>query len=329
MEECSKQLAFFHHQNQLSLSERGNSDGRKQKKLAFLIMLCVLIAFSQFLSATLRTGNESAGEIQKDKPPKKTLPHSGSVTPGVAHFYCLCATADKCGVACDTSITFNDPTAPYDMPGSTWTTARNGMYLLAKDRIRQARLSGSAGATERYFCFMDGDIQFSLDAKQQFMERLSEETEWMKIVSPVCPWSPLASDQDLMETNSTRYVFWNDAMLNCFEERSMDMYLPFRSALDSQSWWMSQLDLIWRANIVEPLPFKVYTGNGIRMENPEHSPYPNGLSPAEEMRDIYFAGFDPACCPLDLSPLLGINCTYQGRPVYSVDFRNVSYAVLV
>lgn len=300
-----------------------------QKQFAFLIILCGLIGFAQFLSATLRTGCESAGEIPKDKAPAMTLLHSGSVAPLVAHFYCLCATVDKCGEACDTSITFNDPTAPYNMPGSTWTTARNGMYLLAKDRIRQARSSGSTGAAERYFCFMDGDIQFSLYAKQQFMERLSQETEWMKIVSPVCPWSPLAKDRDLMKTNSTRYIFWNDAMLNCFEARSMDLYLPYRSALDSQSWWMSQLDLIWRANIVEPFPFKVYTGNDIQMQNAEHSTYPKGYSLAEKMRNTYFAGYDPACCPLNLrGQLLGINCTYQDRLVYSADFRNVSYAAM-
>ena len=213
-----------------------------------------------------------------------------AIPPAVAHFYCLCPKVEPsrhCNLElCDTVLTFNDTTNHhYNIPGSTWTTARNAMYYLAKKRIRFAKMQNRS--TERYFCFMDGDTTINTP-KQTVLDQLSKETEFHKII---------ALNYRKAYTGA-KYMTNADANLNCFAMPSIDTYLPYSTLKDTQAWYLAQTDLHLRANIIEPFVFKIY--DNIVVRNPTHNNnYPrNGTQGIQELLNAQLKeGFSNGCFP--------------------------------
>ena len=219
--------------------------------------------------------------------------------PAPAHFYCLCPKrSENCNLDfCDTILTFDDPAGPaseespnsfkynhFDLPGSTWTTARNAMFYMAQRRRRKAQFEGRS--PESHYCFMDGDTRVNTP-KHLVAEQLANETETNKII--VFNYR--------RALNGVQYLYGADANLNCFSESSMDSYLPYSNILDSQAWYLSQFDLQMRANIVEPFVFKLY--QNIVTRNPSHNDYPrDGLDGIQQLVDWQSAeGFSEGCAP--------------------------------
>ena len=70
---------------------------------------------------------------------------------------------------------------------------------------------------------MDGDLIFSNRSKEILLDRLSQETEWKKIIAGRNALTP----NPVWDVGSFKYVYWADAQLNCFDFRSIDIYLPY------------------------------------------------------------------------------------------------------
>ena len=238
-----------------------------------------------------------------------------------AHFFCLCPTrTKKCNQElCDTILTYNDPTNTYggsslnlNLPNSTWTTARNAMYYLAKRRLRNDRIRGLAH--ESHYCFMDGDVHLN-STKQAVLDRLMNETE-NKIV---------AFNYRGMY-NGVKYTCNMDAYLNCFAAQSLDRFLPYSVIKDDQAWYLSQADLLLRAFIEEPFAFKIY--DDINSFNPIHNnKYPrDGIKGGEELIQQQLSeGFSEGCFPsgeaLKRKQRRPHKCFFKGELLFSVAFN--------
>jgi hypothetical protein len=222
------------------------------------------------------------------------LGYNPSLATDPSHFFCLCKTADKCAEYCDTKITYDDIENTYNMKDSTWTTARNAMYLLTKDMIQRSTIVNEPYS--KFVCFIDGDATMNNDGKQRMIQRLDEETEITKIITP----------NYMNSYNNASYAWMADAIFNCFSTLTIDRYLPYRTGLDAYSWWMSQNDITYRANLLESFPFKIY--NDIPVYNEEHGKYPKGLKYLKPLRGKYFDGFSPGCTAFDNPPT---QCTYK------------------
>lgn len=229
--------------------------------------------------------------------------------PSKAHFYCLCPTRkDKCNAdMCDTIITFQDPSnAPFNLPNSTWTTARNVMYYLAKQRRYLAQLSGQR-PPESHYCFMDGDSILN-HPKAYIQDRLANETELDRII--------FFNYHGYFK--QVRYAFGGDGNCNCFSGAFMDQYLPYSTIHDDQAWYLSQADLILRASTIRPFAFKLYPEIVIR-NKAHNNDYPrDGEAMKGPLEKRILQGFQ-GCHPNNhaAKPPNGIyNCSYQGRWVY-------------
>lgn len=232
-----------------------------------------------------------------------------------AQFYCLCPTRKtNCNADyCDTILTFADPSnQEYNLPNSTWTTARNFMYFLAKQEIDNAARKGEA--VPSHFCFMDGDTSVN-QPKRAVLEMLGNETELNKIV---------AFNYRKAYTGA-EYLIRADANLNCFAASKIDRYLPYSTFKDDQAWYLSQTDLHIRANIREPFVFKVY--NNVVIWNPAHnSDYPrDGIQGVKELGEWYRRqGYSNGCfspSTTTLTTKTAINCTLNGEYLFSFSFN--------
>lgn len=245
-----------------------------------------------------------------------------------AHFYCLCPTRNKeCNKDyCDTILTYKDPdNTGRDMPGSTWTTARNVMYHLAMKKIRQhndARLNNNDKNNnnnnnnlniESHFCFMDGDVPINVN-KQIVIDRLMNETETQKII---------VFNYRRVYPKNALYMSSADANLNCFSSDSIHQYLPYSTMKDHQAWYLSQTDLILRANIMEPFPFKIYTDIIIR--NPAHNnEYPrNGTQGIQDLReDLLSDGYSLGCLMPPANPKQKTHtCEFRGKHLFTISLN--------
>ena len=288
-------------------------------------------------TATARTNNDNCDEqkgviaaaaavppaaaVGETTSTDKSSSSSSSSSSPSAHIFCLCATLADCGDFCDSSITYKDRKNRYNMPGSTWTTARNAMYLLAKDRIQRHEMLSLEGNPERWFCFVDGDAVIDADGKQRLLDRLANETESNKIITP----NYNRKYPNNVTEDHVLYVYMADAMFNCFATDAMDRYLPYRTAFDAKSWWLSQFDLVYRGNLLEPFLYKMYTD--VMVFNPQHGKYPKKLKFLRALRANYFQGFNNDCHPLEIPPSTCIHYSMESnnaRPpktLYTVEFN--------
>jgi hypothetical protein len=221
---------------------------------------------------------------------------------GPAHFYCLCPSRrdPSCDPTrmCDTILTFQDPTnRQWNIPTSTWTTARNAMYHLAKRRRQRAIMSQHRTTTPTttttttttlllvpsHSCFMDGDTKFSFDIPPEIEQQQRKEQPQLSLEMI---GKQLLLDQLLHERETDKIIVFNyrkayyghmyqfgaDANVNCFADESMDRYLPYSTLYDDYAWSLSQRELYSRANTISPFVFKVYTN--VIIWNPKHGEYP-------------------------------------------------------
>ena len=237
-----------------------------------------------------------------------------------AHFFCLCPTrTKKCNQElCDTILTYNDPSNTYggsslNLPNSTWTTARNAMYYLAKRRRRNDKIRGHAH--ESHYCFMDGDVYLN-STKKIVIDRLMNETETSKII---------AFNYRGMY-NGVKYSCNMDAYLNCFAAQSLDRFLPYSVIKDDQAWYLSQTDLLLRAIIEEPFVFKLY--DDINSFNPIHNnKYPrDGIKGGEELIQQQLSeGFSEGCFPsgeaLKRRQRRPHKCFFKDELLFSISFN--------
>jgi len=232
--------------------------------------------------------------------------------PAPAHFFCLCPTrSNECNEEiCDTIITYKDPSnAPLDLPNSTWTTARNVMYHMAKRMRFLAQLSGRA--PESHYCFLDGDCKLS-QSKKYIQDRLANEKELDRVIFPNYNGY----------FKGVKYAFGGDANFNCFSSASMDDYLPYSTVHDDQAWYLSQTELIFRASTIRAFAFKLYSD--IIVRNPFHNNnYPrDGLGVSNSLHSRVVEGFH-GCHPMGHKIPSGnkLNCSYQGQWLYDAEFN--------
>lgn len=224
---------------------------------------------------------------EKGTPEPQEARHHPQVSYKPAHFYCLCPTKnDNCNQEiCDTIITFKDPSnGELNLPSSTWTTARNAMYYLAKQQRFHAELIHEP--PESHYCFMDGDTKVNRVTKAELQAQLGNETEMRKIIA--------FNYRNYFK--GVKYMYGADANLNCFASESMDMYLPYSSMKDDQAWYLSQTDLHLRANLKEPFAFKIY--DNVVVRNPSHNnEYPrNGQEGVGQLQQqLAHQGFSEGC----------------------------------
>lgn len=251
----------------------------------------------------------------ENKAASTPLETNATETPAPAHFYCLCPKrTELCATGfCDTIITFNDTDNEFNLPGSSWTTARNEMYYLAKRRRMMAHLQGRP--PESHYCFMDGDIWLKGTTKRALLDKLAKEPETSKIIA----------FNYRNQFRRAQYAFKMDANLNCFSQASMDDYLPYSILRDGQAWYLSQTDLIMRANLKEPFAFKIY--NHVRTKNPGHNNeyprdgYEGGLELVQRQAE---EGLSPGCHPPTNNPIHTAvhECTLQGKHFFSWTFND-------
>ena len=244
---------------------------------------------------------------------------------GPAHFYCLCASRrdPSCDPTrmCDTILTFKDPTnRQWNIPTSTWTTARNAMYHLAKRRRQRAIMSQHITTTQTtllvpsHSCFMDGDTKFSFDIPPEIEQQQRKEQPQLSIEMI---GKQLLLDQLLHETETDKIIVFNyrkayyghlyqfgaDANVNCFADESMDQYLPYSTLYDDYAWSLSQRELYSRANTMSPFVFKVYTN--VIIWNPKHGEYPRNETAVRQQlledRRI-MDGWEETCFPPSCKP---------------------------
>lgn len=230
-----------------------------------------------------------------------------------SHFYCLCPTRTRnCNREfCDTILTFQEENYAYNLPSSSWTSARNAMYHLAREKRRWAELEGRI-PEERHVCFMDGDSNLAID-KPALLEQLAHETEMNKIV--VFNYRK--------GYGGVKYMYCADANVNCFPGQAMDRYLPYSTLLEHEAWSLSQRDLAMRANIQEPFAFKMY--DHVPVWNPEHNKeYPRG----EEHGSLVLReaqtkdqGFSEGCFPTDTTPGAVHECSLHGKVLFHTTFN--------
>lgn len=297
----SGQYAAWHH----DCTEYRVDGGGGDEPLAF---------FSSSTSSTSRSNNNTTGGTI----PVSTIVNNNNQLPSYkpAHFFCLCPTTRKgkeCNPElCDTILTYNDTSNnQFNLPGSTWTTARNTMYYLANRRRKIAKLRGEA--PESHYCFMDGDTKVS-QPKQVVLDQLANETELAKII---------AFNYRRVYTGA-KYLYGADANLNCFAEKSMDQYLPYSTMKDDQAWSLSQRDLVDRANLEEPFVFKMY--DNINVWNPSHNnAYPRDhiRGMGELMQQQLSEGFSEGCHPtLESSRVKSHHeCSFEGNLLFVLTFN--------
>ena len=162
---------------------------------------------------------------------------------------------------------------------STWTTGRNLLYFVAIERIRHYH----------YYIFLDDDVDLGFNAfSSQQMKRLTPFRafeEWLLADEPVVG----AADYNnigktlfqrrrlicgINESPLVVPVIWFDALFNAFHHQSIKHILPFPTQYDKDSWWISQLHVIYAAELIFRGQALEYVA--ITAYNRQHRPYPQG-----------------------------------------------------
>lgn len=166
---------------------------------------------------TVPVGNTLEQGSQPFDQPQQDLDRSRD-----AHWFCLCASRGHkhCNTHgyCDTIITYKDPdNGIYDMPGSTWSTARNAMYYLA--RQKRAHWIRKGEPIESHYCFLDGDTLLNHinegENKGTMNEKLKAETELHKVI---------AFNYRRAYPSSLHYIYYADANAHCFSSATIDEF---------------------------------------------------------------------------------------------------------
>ncbi|XP_078354595.1 uncharacterized protein LOC144639195 [Oculina patagonica] len=163
------------------------------------------------------------------------------------------------------------------VPESTWTSGRNILYFVARERMR----------SYHYYIFLDDDVDLEFNSftpqEMKILTPFRAFERWLLDNEPAIGICPGSLDVDFIfkrrlmlcginETSMVVPVFWIDAILNAFHHKAIDHILPYPTKYDKQSWWSSQLHVIcsvelkFRGQALLFVPITAYNG--------QHRDYP-------------------------------------------------------
>ena len=164
---------------------------------------------------------------------------------------------------------------------STWTTGRNLLYFVAIERIRHYH----------YYIFLDDDVDLGFNPySSQEMKRLTpfrSFEQWLLDDEPALGVVNYGNNANkslerrrvicsINEPTLVVPVMWFDALFNAFHHQAIKHILPYPTQYDKDSWWISQLHVMYSAELIFRGQALKYVA--ITTYNRQHRPYPRGLS---------------------------------------------------
>ena len=161
---------------------------------------------------------------------------------------------------------------------STWTTGRNLLYFVAIGRLHHYH----------YYIFLDDDVDLGFNSfSSQEIKRLTPFRafeEWLLDDEPAVGVANFGNGKELLkrrrltcgisDSQVVLPVVWFDARFNAFQRQSIKHILPFPTKYDKQSWWSSQLHVIYSAELI--FRGQALENVAITVSNGKHRPYPRG-----------------------------------------------------
>ena len=164
---------------------------------------------------------------------------------------------------------------------STWTKGRNLLYFVAIERIRHYH----------FFIFLDDDVDLGFNSfSSQEIKKLTPFRafeQWLLDDEPVVGVVDY-EDNGKMYMERRRLMCGSndstlaipvplfDALFNAFHHLSIKHILPYPTQYDSDSWWISQLHVIYSAEIIFRSQALKYVA--VSVYNRQHRAYPKGDS---------------------------------------------------
>ena len=160
---------------------------------------------------------------------------------------------------------------------STWTTGRNLLYFVAIERIRHYH----------YYIFLDDDVDLGFNSfSSQEMKRLTPFRafeQWLLDDEPAVGAVKFQKNSKMLlqrrrvvcginESSAVVPVMWFDALFNAFHHKSIKYILPLPTQYDKESWWTSQVHVIYAAELI--FRGQALTNVAITAYNRRHRPYP-------------------------------------------------------
>tara|TARA_Y100000816_G_scaffold292309_1_gene286931 strand:- start:1891 stop:2835 length:945 start_codon:yes stop_codon:yes gene_type:complete len=163
-------------------------------------------------------------------------------------------------------------------PDSTWTQGRNKLYNFCQTHhIRFRHVD--------YFVYLDFDLTIDLNMINKFENQITELGYKYPIVFPriggsnrgPSKWGLGKIEKKGLENLSFKYqtVDWFDGCFNAFHKDSINQLFPLEEKLDKESWWYSQMFLVFKSNYI--FKNKIVQLNEIIVDNQLHSKYPRHM----------------------------------------------------
>jgi len=216
------------------------------------------------------------------------------------YFFALCEKKENCTKVDGLDqifFTYDDSTNKYNYPNSTWTYCRNKMFeLILEKYYDEQRLN--------YYCLIDGDLGYHFIFKD-FIEKIKAEREYRKII--------VLNNHEcsIYSNDGVDYYYWYDTNFNCFNTLNIKEYLPYYEKCDNISWFLPCIEFVWRANIYENFPFKIY--HKFKTTNNKHGTYPKSWDlDCLKKHDIHSHGD----CKFGRDIGNIEECTYDGKKMF-------------
>ena len=163
---------------------------------------------------------------------------------------------------------------------STWTSGRNILYFVARERMR----------AYHYYIFLDDDVDlgFKSFASQEMKKLVPFRVfeQWLLENEPAigvgsydkkCQdarfnWGRRRILCGINEPSMTVPTMWFDANFNAFHHKAVEHILPYPTQFDKESWWDSQLHVIYSAELI--FRGQVLLFAPIQVHNYQHRKYP-------------------------------------------------------
>ncbi|KAL9950944.1 hypothetical protein ACROYT_G043519 [Oculina patagonica] len=166
---------------------------------------------------------------------------------------------------------------------STWTSGRNILYFVARERIR----------SYHYYIFLDDDVNLKFNSftpqEMKMMSPFRAFERWLLDNEPAVGVTDYPDNRQnvkviferqrilcgINETSMVVPVMWIDAIFDAFHHKAIDHILPYPTKYDKESWWRSQLHVIcsvelkFRGQALAFVPITVY--------NDQHRDYPRKI----------------------------------------------------
>ena len=161
---------------------------------------------------------------------------------------------------------------------STWATGRNLLYFVAIERIRHYH----------YYIFLDDDVDLGFNSfSSQEMKRLTPFRafeQWLLDDEPAVGVANYLNNGKILldlrrvmcgiNYSSVVPVMEFDALFNAFHHKAVKHILPYLTQYDKDSWWISQLHVIYSVELIFRGQALKYVA--ITVLNPQHRGYPRG-----------------------------------------------------